>query len=105
MSWRSRFLAVSAAVIVAVASAAPALSADDPAAFFKGKTITWIVSTGPGGGHDFYARLISRHMQKFLPDVTIVVKNVGGAGHIQGANMVYAARPDGSTIGSFSTGL
>ena len=105
MSWRSRLLHILAALVGAAALGTPALPADDPAAFFKGKTITWIVSTGPGGGHDFYARLISRHMQKFLPDVTIVVKNVGGAGHIQGANMVYAAKPDGLTIGSFSTGL
>jgi len=73
--------------------------------FFKGRNMTWIVSTGPGGGHDFYARLVSRHMEKYLPGATIVVKNVPGAGHIIGANMVYAAKPDGLTVGSFSTGL
>ena len=75
------------------------------AEFFKGRNLTWIVSTGPGGGHDFFARLISRHMEKQLPGATIVIKNVPGAGHIIGANMVYAAKPDGLTIGSFSTGL
>jgi tripartite-type tricarboxylate transporter receptor subunit TctC len=84
-------------------TAAPA-HADDTD-FFKGRNMTWIVSTGPGGGHDFYARLISRHMEKNLPGATMVVKNVPGAGHIIGANMVYAAKPDGLTIGSFSTGL
>lgn len=77
----------------------------DEADFFKGKTLTWIVSTGPGGGHDFYARLISRHMEKNLPGATIMVKNVPGAGHIIGANTVYASKRDGLTIGSFSTGL
>jgi tripartite-type tricarboxylate transporter receptor subunit TctC len=83
-------------------SAARASEASD---FYKGKTLTWIVSTGPGGGHDFYARLIVKHMARFMPDTTIIVKNVGGAGHIMGANTVYFSKPDGLTIGSFSTGL
>ena len=25
----------------------------DAAEFYKGKTLTWMVPTGPGGGHDF----------------------------------------------------
>ena len=79
--------------------------ASEASDFYKGKTLTWIVSTGPGGGHDFYARLISKHMAKLMPDTTIIVKNVPGAGHIIGANTVYLSKPDGLTIGSFSTGL
>jgi tripartite-type tricarboxylate transporter receptor subunit TctC len=79
--------------------------AQDAAEFYKGKTLTWIVATGPGGGHDFYARLIVRHMGKYMPDTTLVVRNVPGAGHIAGANTIYASKPDGLTIGSFSTGL
>lgn len=88
-----------------LAFGAGAAKAQSPADFYKGKTLTWIVSTGPGGGHDFYARLIVRHMAKLMPETTIIVKNVGGAGHIMGANMVYHSKPDGLTIGSFSTGL
>jgi tripartite-type tricarboxylate transporter receptor subunit TctC len=83
----------------------PAAQASEASDFYKGKTLTWMVSTGPGGGHDFFARLVSRHMQRFLPDTTIIVKNVPGAGHIIGANTVYLSKPDGLTIGSFSTGL
>jgi tripartite-type tricarboxylate transporter receptor subunit TctC len=79
--------------------------AENAAEFYKGKTLTWIVSTGPGGGHDFFARLISKHMANLMPDTTFVVKNVPGAGHIIGANTVYHSKPDGLTIGSFSTGL
>ena len=83
----------------------PSARAENAADFFKGKTITWIVSTGAGGGHDYYVRLISRHMQKFIPESTIIVKNVPGAGHILGANTVYLSKPDGLTFGSYSTGL
>jgi tripartite-type tricarboxylate transporter receptor subunit TctC len=99
-----RALFLSLIMAIAVLGTVPPSQADE-ADFFKGRNMTWIVSTGPGGGHDFYARLISRHMEANLPGATIVVKNVPGAGHIIGANMVYAAKPDGLTIGSFSTGL
>jgi tripartite-type tricarboxylate transporter receptor subunit TctC len=99
-----RALFLSLIMAAAVLGTVPPSHADE-ADFFKGRNMTWIVSTGPGGGHDFYARLISRHMEANLPGATIVVKNVPGAGHIIGANMVYAAKPDGLTIGSFSTGL
>ena len=80
-------------------------SAQTAEEFFRGKTITYIVSTSPGGGYDTYARLIAKHMENHLPDTTIVVKNVPGAGHIIGTNQLYAAKPDGLTIGSFNTGL
>jgi tripartite-type tricarboxylate transporter receptor subunit TctC len=63
------------------------------------------VSTGPGGGYDTYGRLIARHLQKYLPGSRVVVRNVPGAGHIVGANTIYAAKPDGLTIGMFNTGL
>jgi tripartite-type tricarboxylate transporter receptor subunit TctC len=73
--------------------------------FFKGKTVTYIVATAPGGGFDLYGRLVAEGMQKYLPGSTFVVKNVPGAGHLIGANTIYASKPDGLTIGTFSTGL
>jgi tripartite-type tricarboxylate transporter receptor subunit TctC len=94
---------VIAAAICGGALSASAQNAD--ADFFKGKTITYIVAVGPGGGYDAYARLLTRHLSKYLPETRIVVRNVPGAGHIVGTNTIYAARPDGLTIGTFSTGL
>jgi tripartite-type tricarboxylate transporter receptor subunit TctC len=81
--------------------------ADDKggAEFFRGRTVTYIVSTTPGGGHDFYGRLAARHMERFLPGSTFIVKNVPGAGHLIGANTIYGSKPDGLTIGTFSTGI
>ncbi len=67
--------------------------------------MTYIVATGPGGGYDAYARLISKYLQKHLPGSRVLVRNVPGAGHIVGANTIYAAAPDGLTIGMFNTGL
>lgn len=90
------------AMAIALASAAQAQA---PADFFKGKTLTYVVATAPGGGYDNYARLITEYMQKHLPGVTIVIKNMPGAGHLIGANFIYSSKPDGLTIGTFNTGL
>jgi tripartite-type tricarboxylate transporter receptor subunit TctC len=73
--------------------------------FYKGKLVTYIVATKPGGGYDAYARLIGRYLQKNLPGSTVIIKNVPGAGHIIGANETYLAKPDGLTFGTFNTGL
>ena len=85
-------------------SALPAAGSQSDVDFFKGKVLTYIVATKPGGGYDTYARLIGKHLEKHL-GVTVVIKNVPGAGHIIGANQLYAAKPDGLTIGTFNTGL
>jgi len=85
--------------------AASSAAAQSGAEFYKGKTVTYIVSTAPGGGFDLYGRLVSDYMQKYLPGSTFVVKNVPGAGHLIGANTIYASRADGLTIGTFTTGL
>jgi tripartite-type tricarboxylate transporter receptor subunit TctC len=102
MRWTWCATIASAICLLFVASSAFAQSAAD---FYKGKTVTYIVATSPGGGADFFGRLATRHMQRFMPESTFIVKNVPGAGHIVGANTIYASKPDGLTIGSFTTGL
>lgn len=73
--------------------------------FFNGKSVTYIVATSPGGGYDFYGRLVAKHMQKALPGSTFVVVNKPGGGHKIGANLIYRSKPNGLTIGIFNTGL
>ena len=92
------------AILASLPASAPAVAAGAED-FFKGKTLTYIVATSPGGGYDTYARLIANAMEKYLPVDKIIVKNVPGAGHIIGANQLYAAKPDGLTIATFNTGL
>ncbi len=99
-----KILTVGALIGGALALTGPADAATGKA-FYKDKTVKWIAATGTGGGHDFYARLFSRHMSKALPGSTFVVLNRPGAGHRIGANMIYAAKPNGLTIGNFTTGL
>src|SRR5262245_1112124 len=104
MSRMWRVLALAGAFTASALSAAPAF-AQSGADYFNGKTITYIVATAPGGGYDTYGRLVAEYMQRYLPGTSIVVKNVPGAGHMIGTNAIFAAKPDGLTIGTFNTGL
>ncbi len=104
MKTTARCLLSAGALIATGVVVSPAL-AQTGADFFKGKTITYIVATAPGGGYDLYGRLTAEYMQKYLPGSTFVVKNLPGAGHLIGANTIYASKADGLTIGTFNTGL
>jgi tripartite-type tricarboxylate transporter receptor subunit TctC len=90
---------------VVIGAWAGAASAQSGADFFNGKTVNYIVATDPGGGYDTNGRLVAEFMQKYLPGSTFVVQNMPGAGHLIGANFIYASEPDGLTIGTFITGL
>jgi tripartite-type tricarboxylate transporter receptor subunit TctC len=104
MAKRLLTMAACIALLLAMPAIARAAAAADRNPF-AGKTITYIIATAPGGGYDMYGRLLVRHMQKYLPGTRILPRNVSGAGHIVGANTIYASRPNGLTIGMFNTGL
>ena len=68
--------------------------------FYEGKTITIVTSTGVGGTYDVTARLISRHMPRFIPGKpTMVVQNMPGGGNVLATNFMYTIAPkDGTSI-------
>ncbi len=79
-------------------------SSKSAAADYPKHTITIIVPTTAGGGYDLGARVIAKHLPRFLPKkVNIVVENMPGAGQMIGVHAVYAAAPDGYTVGAFNT--
>ena len=74
---------------------------------FEGKTITIVVGFKTGGGYDRTARILARHLPKYLPGKpNVIVQNMPGANSIIAANHVYSvAKPDGLTIGTFNRNL
>lgn len=68
--------------------------------FYKGKTIKIIVGLSAGGGYDRAARLLARHMGKYISgNPEIIVQNMAGAGSVIAANYVSGvAKPDGLTV-------
>jgi tripartite-type tricarboxylate transporter receptor subunit TctC len=77
--------------------------ADEVADFYKGKTMTLLMSTGVGGSNDLNARILMTHLVKHLPgnpDVRPI--NMPGAGHVRASNYLYnRAAKDGTFIGAF----
>ena len=95
----ARALASTAIGIAAAAAPAGPASAD-PAAFYKGKTLKVTVRSKPGGGYDFYGRLVARHMPRHIPgQPDAIVINMPGAGGIVATNyLMNRAKRDGTEI-------
>ena len=91
-------LAIFGIVALLLACATSCAGPNSDQNFFRGKTVTIIVPNGPGG-MDTYARAIAPYLQKYLPGSKVVVQNVPEGGSITGRNQVYAAAPDGLTLG------
>ena len=74
---------------------------------YEGKTITIVVGFKTGGGYDRTARILARHLPKYLPGKpTVIVQNMPGANSIIAANHVFSvAKPDGLTLGTFNRNL
>ena len=97
-----RWISALAALCVVPAPA----SAQSVADFYRGKTVTIVVSTSSGGGYDALARVLARHMGRLIPgNPTVVVRNMPGAGGITAVNWLYnTAEKDGTAIGLVQNG-
>ena len=68
--------------------------AQDAAAFYKGKTVHFVVGLGVGGGFDAYARMIAPYLGQEL-GANVVVDNLPGAGGLLALNQIYTGQADG----------
>jgi Tripartite tricarboxylate transporter family receptor len=68
--------------------------------FYAGKTLAMIVGYAPGGGVDNTARVIARHLVRFISgDPGLVVQNMEGAAGLVAMNYVdKRVTPDGLTV-------
>jgi len=75
-------------------------SAQSVESFYKGRTITMLVGASPGGINDISARLVARHLHRFIPGTpNIIVQNNPGSGGLVTANRLYFnAEKDGSVL-------
>ena len=71
--------------------------------FYKGRAVTMLVGTAPGGINDISARLVAKHLGRFIPgNPAVVVQNNPGAGGLITANKLYNnAEKDGSVLAKF----
>jgi tripartite-type tricarboxylate transporter receptor subunit TctC len=88
------------ATILLIALIAPAKAAAQD--FYNGKTITINVGSAAGGSYDLYARMVARHIGRFIPGTpNVVVRNMPGANSAVMANYIYEVAPkDGTALGA-----
>ena len=74
-------------------------SAQSVEQFYKGKRLTMLVGSAVGGGYDAYARMVSRHLGRFIPgNPTFVVQNMPGAAGAVAAGYLYNIAPKDGTV-------
>jgi len=74
--------------------------------FYEGKTITFFAGSSAGGGTDLTARLIAKHLERYIPGKpAVLVVNKPGAGGMIAVNELYnVKKPDGLTMSTMNTG-
>jgi tripartite-type tricarboxylate transporter receptor subunit TctC len=86
---------IARAILITASLSGPAMAQD----FYRGKTISLIVASGPSGGYDTYARVLSPHLRRHIPgEPTIVVQNMPAAGGNAGAGHVFNVAPKDGTV-------
>src|SRR5919109_5534601 len=96
-----------AIILLAAALALVPVSAPSQTSFFQGKTITIIQGRDPGGTGDLRVKALFPYLHKHIPgNPTIVSEYMPGGGSRKAANHIFrTARPDGLTIGNFSSAM
>src|SRR5216683_6168456 len=96
----SRAIALLLSAICVALSIDRQASAQSVEQFYKGRAITMLVGTSPGGINDISARLVARHLSRFIPGgPSIVVQNNPGGGGLVTANRLYSnTEKDGSVL-------
>jgi tripartite-type tricarboxylate transporter receptor subunit TctC len=82
-------------------------SAFSQTSFFQGKTIVVVQGRDPGGTGDLRVKALFPFLQKYIPgNPTIVSEYMPGGGSRKAANHIFrTSRPDGLTIGNFSSAM
>jgi tripartite-type tricarboxylate transporter receptor subunit TctC len=101
---RSRGLSILVVALGLLLSLFASASADEVADFYRAHQVSLVTGFGPGGGYDIYARLLARHIGRYIPgNPNVVVQNMPGAGSLRAANYIYSVAPkDGTAFGLFA---
>jgi tripartite-type tricarboxylate transporter receptor subunit TctC len=102
--WAASATLAMTATALAASARANSVPQSDIENFYKGKTVTIVVSASAGGDYDVRARLLARFMNRHLPgQPTIIVQNMPGAGGVKAANWLYNVAPkDGTALATFN---
>jgi tripartite-type tricarboxylate transporter receptor subunit TctC len=103
-----RSLALSSLILGVAALPSARVSADEVAAFYKGKPMQMIIRSTTGNEYDLLARTLARHITDHIPGRPgeMVPINMPGAGGIKAAEYMATVAPkDGTMLTIVSQGL
>ncbi|MEE8608046.1 MAG: hypothetical protein V3S55_10585, partial [Nitrospiraceae bacterium] len=88
-------------------AAAPKPAAADVGSFYRGKTMTMYIGVSAGGGYDAYARMVTRHITRFIPgNPRMIAKNYTGASGMRMLNSLYNVfKQDGTNLAHIGRNL
>ena len=75
--------------------------AEDIAAFYRGRQMSWMLSADAGGGYAAYAHAFAPYFGDHIPGrPNIVIRHMPGGGGLRAMNWLFSVAPrDGTTIG------
>lgn len=93
---QNRVFLVAAALAISIFASGQASA---QSSFYEGKTVSVIIGA-TGGSLELAARIVTRHLGKYIPGhPNVVLQNMPGAAHLVATNHVYTvAKPDGLTV-------
>ncbi len=103
----TKIRALLATILLALLTLPRSAGANEVEDFYRGRTLTVLISYTVGGGYDLYGRLLARYIGRHIPgNPSVVPENMPGAGGLRASNFLYSAAPkDGSIIGTFSRSI
>ena len=98
---------VRVAIVIAVLAGAAPGHAQSLADLYKGKQFRFVLGAAPGQDYDVWARLLTRHLPRFIPgNPSMLVQNMPGAGQMLATNWLYNVAPrDGTVWGMVSRNI
>lgn len=106
--FRTRALATTLAIASLSSHASSQTTTNQsPEEFYRGKNVNLVIGYTVGGGYDIYARLLARHMGKYIPGrPNIIPQNMPGAGSLKSLEYLLNVAPkDGLVFGTFGRSL
>ncbi len=93
--------------LFAIAANLPEAKAQKVEDFYRSMPIRLVVGYDNGGGYDVYARVLARHIGKYIPgNPAVAVQNMPGAGSLVSVNYLFNVAPkDGSVFGTFARNI
>ena len=89
---------LAACLAAAIVAATPCAAQDAVADFYRGRQVSVLVGSSPGGSASLYAQALARHMGRYLPGApAFVVQHMPGAGGLVVANTVANTAPRDGT--------